>query len=182
MHMRNLAVLLLAIVVGSCTNRNINFDQLPDGTPLQGWAGTPLRIGPPFVITNEYASRGVAQFSSAGGGVFLRPDPDAPSQPNEACPYGPAGLLDFSEPTTVQLTDTTCNVWVTIPPGFNQVTINAYDSGGALLGTVTSTGPNATTMPGGAKRVRVNFCGISRVEMSSSSYCFDDFTWQDEWF
>ncbi|MEZ5830848.1 MAG: hypothetical protein R3D05_06675 [Dongiaceae bacterium] len=177
-----LAILLAgALIAGSCTNHLVNFDQLPDGTPLQSWTGSPLNTGNPSVITAQYASEGVSTFDSTGGGVFLLLLQNTPTPPNAACPYGSGGLLNYGEPTTITLAQSTCNVWVTIPPGFGTVTVNAYDSNGNVLRTEATTGANAAPAANGGRRIHVNACGITRVQLSGSNYCFDDFTWQERW-
>lgn len=174
-------VLAGAMFVGSCTNHQVNFDQLPNGTALPSWDDSSLGPGHPAVITTQYAVEGVTSIDSTGGGVFLLMLPNAPTPPNAACPYGSGGLLDYGEPTTITLAESTCNVWVTIPPGFGTVTVNAFGSGGNLLRSEASNGPNATPADNGGRRIRVNACGITRVELSGSNYCFDDFAWQERW-
>jgi hypothetical protein len=174
-------MLAAAMLAGSCTNHQINFDQLPDGTALPSWNGSGLGPGNPAVIETEYAADGVTSFDSIGGGVFLLGTQGAPSQPNAACPYGTGGLLNYGETTTITLAQSTCNVWVTIPPNLGRVTVAAFDSAGNALRSEASDGPNATADANGARRVRVNACGIRRVELSGSNYCFDDFTWQERW-
>lgn len=182
MHRFDLAIILAgAMLVGSCTNHQVNFDQRPDGTPLPSWTGSPLGPGNPAVIETEYAAEGVTSIDSTGGGVFLLLLQNTSTPPNAACPYGSGGLLNYGEPTTITLAQSTCNVWVTIPSGFGTVTVDAFGSGGNLLRTEASNGSNATPVANGAKRIRVNACGITRVELSGSNYCFDDFAWQERW-
>ncbi|MGH6894232.1 MAG: hypothetical protein ACREEP_18450, partial [Dongiaceae bacterium] len=153
----------------------------PNGAQLPSWNGSALNTGNPAVITTQYASEGVTAFDSTGGGVFLLPYQDTPTPPNAACPYGASGLLNYGEPTDITLVQSTCNVWVTIPPGFGTVTVSAFDPNGNLLRSEASNGPNATAVANGARRIRVNQCGITRVELSGSNYCFDDFAWQEQW-
>lgn len=175
-------VLLAACVAGACVNRTVNFDELPDGTPLAAWDFTSgLGPGNPAVITTQYTPRGVASFNSAGGGVFLFPEQNTSSPPNAACPFGAGGLLNYGETTTITLSQSTDNIWVTIPSGTGagRVTVTAFSAGGGVLEAVPSDGPGATTVTGG-RRVRVNANNIARVELAGTNYCFDDFTWQDQ--
>lgn len=188
MQWHKFAMSLAAAFLGaSCTNRHINFDQLPNGAALPPWDGTSsLSSSNPWVITTQYASEGVTSFTSnQAGGVLLWSDQSTSTPPNTACPIGVSfGPSNFSGPTTIMLGQSTSNVWVTIPSSYPAVAVTARDSNSNVLRTESSTGPNATASPTG-RRVRVNASGIWRVDLDSAlaggRYCFDDFTWQERW-
>ena len=179
-------VLALAIPVAACTNHTINFDQLPGGTAVQSWTGqTSFPLSAPYVISNQYAPDGVASVSSNGPnrGVLVLADPLTSSQPNTVCPIGvPSGPRDFEGPTTIQLSQSTTNVWVSIPVGHPNVMVTAYDANNNVLRQEAS---NGLPVANGVRRVRVNVSGIRRVDVETSPpggrYCIDDFTWQERW-
>lgn len=176
-----MAAALLAV---ACTNHQINFDQLPDGTVLPSWPGTsPITTGNPWVITTQYAPAGVASFSSAGGGVALLSvsvgTPPNTTITNMACPHNGSNLSNLQDPkTTITLVDSSDNVWVSIPAGTQEVNAWAFDSNGNLLDQDNAAGP--------ARIHLSNVSGITRVELNSafvgSTYCFDDFAWQELWY
>jgi hypothetical protein len=180
--------LALAIPVAACTNHTINFDQLPNGTAVQAWTGqTSFPLSAPYVISNQYAPDGVTSLSSNGPnrGVLVFADPSTSSLPNTVCPIGVAfGPQNFEGLTTIQLSQSTTNVWVSIPVSHAIVTVTAYDANNNVLRQEASNGPNAT-VGNGVRRVRVNASGIRRVDLdatpSGGRYCIDDFTWQERW-
>jgi hypothetical protein len=181
-------VLALAIPAAACTNHTINFDQLPDGTAVQSWTGqTSFSLSDPYVISNQYAPDGVASLSSNGPnrGVMVFADSATSSPPNTVCPIGVAfGPQNFEGPTIIQLSQSTTNVWVSVPVSHDTVTVTALDANNNVLRQEASNGPNAT-VANGVRRVRVNASGIRRVDLDTSPpggrYCIDDFTWQERW-
>ena len=181
--------LALAIPVAACTNHTINFDQLPNGTVPQGWAGeTSYPLSAPYVISTQYAPDGVASLTSNGPnrGVVVFADPTTASPPNTVCPIIAQGVPggNFAGSTTIELGRSTSNVWVSIPVGYPTVTVTAYDSNNNLLRQEATNGANVT-VDNGVRRVRVNASGITRVVLETTQaggrYCFDDFTWQERW-
>lgn len=172
-----------SILVAGCTNHHINFDQLPGGGPVTPWTGGSMAVSEPWVISTQYAALGVASFSSNGrDGVFVLIDSSTSSPPNTACPIGiPFGATNSTGPTTITLSQSTNNVWVTIPSSYSAVVVTAYDANGGQVGSATSSG--LTADPG--RRVRVNASGIKTVVIDSvlagGHYCIDDFTWQEPW-
>ncbi len=168
-----------ALLLTACSNHTVNFDQLPGGAAVPSWDGTStLAPGNPSVITTEYAADGVASIRSTGGGVVALGGQNPPSQPNVACPFGSSGLVDFSQPTRIDLAESTGNIWVSIPVANRLVSVTAFDASGNLLETQSSDGPEVSIV-NGARRVHIAHIGIIRVELAGTQYCFDDFTWQE---
>ncbi|WP_162917548.1 hypothetical protein [Dongia deserti] len=187
MNWRNLTILLVALFVTACTNHHVDFEELPDGTAVPQWGGGSLSPSDPWVITTQYASRGVTMFSSNGqDGVFVINDPMTDTPPNVVCPIGvPFGPSNYTGPTTITLRQSTDDVWVTLPPGYGAVTVTAHDSSGNALRSESSSGPNSSGSATG-RRVHVEANNIMSVSIDSATpggrYCFDSVTWQELWY
>ena len=181
------AILATAFVIAACTNHQINFDQLPGGTALPSWDGTSMLDSlNPAVITTQYSSAGVTSIASTGGGVVLLAGQNTSTLPNVACPFGASGAIDYTQPVTITLAQSTDDVWVTIPNGARAVTVSAYDYNGAFLESQDSYGPESTAVSPGIRRVHIANNDIIRVVLSGARsgtvYCLDDFTWQELWY
>jgi hypothetical protein len=187
MNWRNAAArVILALLISGCTNHRIEFEQLPDGTPVQQWGGGSLTPNDPWVVTSQYASQGVTMFSSNGqNGVFAINDPLTDTPPNIVCPIGvPFGPSNYTGPTTIALAQPTDDIWVSLPPGYTPIMVTAYDANGNVLASESSSGPNSTGSANG-RRVHVEGNNIRSVMIDSTAsggrYCFDTFTWQEPW-
>lgn len=178
--------MVAALLAVACTNHQINFDQLPDGSAAPSWDGSPLYAGHSAVITTQYAPDGVASFTSPGGGVALLAGQNPTSPPNVACPFGSGVGTGFGGTTTITLAQETDNIWVTIPNGW-EATVSAFDFQGNLLEShlssvqLSPTEPEVTAPQTGVRRVNITYSGIKRVELSGNLYCFDDFAWREHW-
>ena len=166
------------LYLGGCATTTVNFDKLPDGTPVTGQSMPVLQggsISQPSLIHAQYAGWGLV-FSSGGPAVFAAsfPPHDAPSAPNAACPTTPAGTASYSDTTSITVNPShICNAWVTITNTSGPTTMKVFDVSGNLLGTTSSHG-SAPGRPGVAERLHINACDISKIELSGTNYCFDD--------
>lgn len=188
MTWRNAAAGLIGTLLATaCTNHRIEFEQLPNGTPVQQWGGGSLSPTDPWVITTQYAPDGVTMFTSNGvDGVFVINDPMTDTPANTVCPIGVAfGPSNYSGPTTIILGQSTDDVWVTLPPSYDPIVVTAHGSGSNALASESSSGPNSTGSATG-RRVHVEANDIISVIIDSAMpggrYCFDTFTWQELWF
>lgn len=187
MNWRNIAAVIGALLVTACTNHHIDFELLPNGNAVQQWGGGSLSPSDPWVITTQYAARGVSMFSSNGqDGVFVINDPMTDTPPNTVCPIGvPFGPSNYTGPTTIVLGQSTDDIWVSLPPSYNAVMVTAYGSSGNALRSESSSGPNSTGSTTG-RRVHVEANNITSVSIDSATpggrYCFDSFTWQELWY
>ncbi len=162
--LQQLTLLVSFLLISACSNIRIGFDEFPDGTVVPAWDGAGAISS--FLISTQYASEGVAEFTSDVNGVLPIQSNDTPSSPNMVCPRNTAGT--YTADTNITLTQSTCNIWINLR-GPSQVTVTAYDHAGINLGSTS----------GHFGQVRINNCGIRRVKLTSGGpYCFDDFTWQ----
>ena len=181
------AWVILALLITACTNHRIEFEQLPSGAAVPQWGGGSKTPSDPWVITAQYASEGVTAFSSNGqDGVFVINEPMTDTPSNVVCPIGVAfGPSDYTGPTTITLGQSTDDIWVSLPSGYNAIVVTAYGSNGNVLISESSSGPNSTANSPG-RRVHVEADNITSVSIDSATpggrYCFDTFTWQELWY
>ncbi|MBI2093700.1 MAG: hypothetical protein HYT88_03140 [Candidatus Omnitrophica bacterium] len=165
-------------VLSGCATSLVNFDQLPNGSPVTAQTA-PVLVGNPIdpnsIISNQYASKGFT-FSSGSNGVFAANfgQHNPPSAPNVACPTGPGDTADFSHPTEIKIGPRTCNIWVTITESSGIATMSAFDANGNALGTPASSHGSAPGRPGVTETLHINACGIDKVQLAGINYCFDN--------
>lgn len=187
MNWRHRGSVIAVLLITACTNHHIDFEELPNGTPVQQWGGGSLSPADPWVITTQYATRGVTMFSSNGqDGVFVINDPTTDTPPNTVCPIGVSfGPSNYTGPTTITLGQPTDDIWVTLPPSYDAVMVTAYGLSGNALRSESSSGPNSSGSATG-RRVHVEANNITSVSIDSATpggrYCFDSFTWQELWY
>ena len=176
--MKNYLILCFVLVSASfsivgCTTNEVNFDTLPDGTPVQG-ASTPVDSNQPstnpFLISNQYASKGFT-FSSPNGAPYVLAESSpntSPSSPNSLCPRT---VPQSSAPISfdINLGSSVCNIWITKLG--TETTAEAYGVNNNLLDTVV--------IPNGTHTTNINKCGMKKVVLSGVNFCIDDLKSRD---
>ena len=171
----NICIIILsfAFLLIGCTTNEVNFDTLPDGTPVQG-ASTPVDSNAPptnqFLISNQYASEGFT-FSSPNGAPYVLAESSpnqSPSPPNSLCPRT---VPQSNAPISIDilLGSSVCNVWFTKLG--TETTAEAYDVSNNLLDTIV--------IPNGTQNTRINNCGMKKVVLSGVNFCIDDLKSRD---
>lgn len=175
---RMMGVLSLC-VLGGCATTTVNFDTLPNGSPVTGQSAPVLQgnaVSAQSLISHQYASEGLT-FSSGSPAVFAATfgPHDAPSAPNAACPTQANGTASYSNPTSIAVSQSNiCNAWVTITKTSAPTTMTAFDISGNRIGPAVSSHGSSPTRAGVEERLHINACDIHRIVLTGSNYCFDD--------
>ena len=167
-----------ALCLGGCATTTVNFDQLPNGTPVVSQSQPVLQgnaVNPQSIISTQYASEGL-EFTSGGPGVFAASfSPSAPSAPNAACPTGANTTANFSATTKIKVSASNiCNAWVTITSTSGPTTMKVFDVSGNQIGPTVSSHGSAPSLPGAQETLHINACDIHEIQLSGVNYCFDD--------
>ena len=167
-----------ALCLGGCATTTVDFDKLPNGTPVASQSQPVLQgnaVNSQSIISTQYASEGFT-FASGGPGVFAASfSPSVPSAPNAACPTGSNTTADFSATTKIGVSASSiCNAWVTITSTSGPTMMQAFDVSGNQIGPSVSSSGSAPGRPGVEERLHINACDIHEIQLSGVNYCFDD--------